>query len=73
MIKLKNVKRQGQGLSDDQGHQNSAPAKNPTRDISSYSSKQNALECEDIQALMDKIAGEDGDGDSEDEDKILVD
>ena len=48
--------------SDDREHQQGLPAKKPAKDSSSSSSDQHALESEeDIQALMDEVAGEDGD------------
>ena len=63
-------------LSDDQEHQHSLPAKKLAEDSSSSLSDQHALESKgDIQALMDKVAGEDGDleGEEPEEDETLAD
>ena len=54
---------------DDREHQHGFPAKKPANDCSSSSSDQHALESgEDIQALIDKVVGEELD-----EDEILAD
>lgn len=69
-------KGKGKRLSHDREHQHGLPAKKPAKDSSSSSSDQHALEREeDIQALMDKVAGEDGDieGEEPEEDDILAD
>ena len=69
-------KGKGKRLSDDREHQHGLPAKKPAKDSSSSSSDQHALESEeDIQTLMDKVAGEDGELEAEEqeEDEILAD
>ena len=69
-------KGKGKRLSDDREHQHGFLAKKPANDRSSSSSDQHALESEeDIQALMDKVADEDGDleGEELEEDEILAD
>ena len=69
-------KGKGKRPSDDREHQHGLPAKKPAKDSSSSSSDQHALESEeDIQALMDEVAGEDGDlgGEELEEDEILAD
>jgi len=64
----------GKRLSDDREHQHGLPAKKPAKDSSSSSSDQHENE-EDIQTLMDKVEGEDGDLEAEEpeEDEILAD
>ena len=67
-----NGKGKGKRRFDDREHQDGLPAK----DSLSSSSDQRALESEeDIQTLMDKVASEDGDHESEEpeEDEILAD
>ena len=55
-------KGKGKRLSDDREHHHGIPAKKPAKDGSSSSSDQHALESEeDIQAFIDKVAGDDGD------------
>ena len=69
-----NGKGKGKQPSDDQEHQQGLPAKKLAS--SSSSSDQHAVESEeDIQALMDEVAGEDGDlrGEKLEEDEILAD
>ena len=67
-------KGKGKRLSDDREHQHGLPAKKPSKDSSSSSSDQHENE-EDIQTLMDKVKGEDGDLEAEEpeEDEILAD
>lgn len=67
-------KGKGKRLSDDREHQHGLPAKKPAKDSSSSSSDQHENE-EDIQTLMDKVEGEDGDLEAEEpeEDEILAD
>ena len=65
-------KGKGKRLSDDREHHHHIPAKKPAKNGSS--SLSDALESEeDIQALMDKVAGEDGDleGEEPEEDETL--
>ena len=69
-------KGKGKRLSDDREHHHGFPAKKPAKDGSSSSSDPHALESEeDIQVLMDKVAGEDGDleGEKPEEDETLAD
>ena len=69
-------KDKGKRLSDDQEHHYGLPAKKPAKDSSSSVSDQHAFESEeDIQALMDKVAGEDGDleGEEPEEKETLAD
>ena len=61
---------------DDREQQHDPPAKKPAKDSSSSSSALESEETEDIQALMNKVAGDDGDineEDDEEEDDILAD
>ena len=60
---------------DDREQQHDPPAKKPAKDSSSSSSALESKETEDIQALMNKVAGDDGDineEDDEEEDDILA-
>ena len=71
-----NGKGKGKRPSDDREHPQGLPAKKPAKESSSSSSDQHTLESEeDIQALMDEVAGEDGDlgGEELEEDEILAD
>ena len=69
-------KGKGKRPRDDREQQHDLPAKKPAKDSSSSSSAFESEETEDIQALMNKVAGDDGDIDEEDdeeEDDILAD
>ena len=69
-------KGKGKRLSDDREHQHDLPAKKPAKDSLGSSGDKHALDSEeDIQALMGKVAGEDGDleGEEPEEDEILAD
>ena len=48
-------------LRDDREQQHDPPAKKPAKDSSGYSSALESEETEDVQALMNKVAGDDGD------------